>query len=236
MTLEIRPLGHTTGIGSTSTPSNARGRVARVRTIPPELRKTNIQELFPPFLSWHDPHGRLNRAVERVMAVHTIAARGSTYLLGRAPMKHILGILITAILALSASAAEPMLVPKTLKLSLGESIWGPTYRVELQNGGLHYTAIAGGKETTAVVVPTPQQWAAFRKALDSCNVWSWRSAHSAQADERIWNVYIAYSGAKVGAWGSVKQPGRKPNTHGSTGEFENFRKAVRNLLGGKSFE
>jgi hypothetical protein len=150
-------------------------------------------------------------------------------------MKQFVGMLYLTLLALSACGGQ-VETPTALKLYLGGSIWGPTYSVELRDGVLHYVERDNGKENTATIVPSPEQWAKFRKALDACDVWSWRRMNSHELDQRHWTVSIAYKGTRVDRSGYGKCPGRTPTGFGGTVEFNNFQKAVRSLLGGKAFE
>ena len=151
-------------------------------------------------------------------------------------MKQVFAIFFLTILTFSTTAAEHTEVPTILKLYLGGSIYGPTYSVELREGALHYTERDGSKETTAVVSPTSEQWGAFRKALDANKVWSWRRTKSNRMHSRQWTVTITYRGAKVDRAGDGRSPGQTPAAYGGTIEFDNFKKAVRTLLGGKKFE
>ena len=147
-------------------------------------------------------------------------------------MKQFFTVLYLAILTFSATAGERAEVPGVMKLFIGGSIYGPTYTVELRDGALHYTERNKGKETAAIVTPTPEQWIAFRKALDANDVWSWRRTKSKQMHSRQWNVTIAYRGAKIDRSGDGKAPGRTPAGYEGTIEFNNFTKAVSALLGG----
>lgn len=125
-------------------------------------------------------------------------------------------ILYLAMLSLSVAAKERAEAPTILKLYLGGSIYGPTYSVELWNGVLHYTERDGGKETEAVVSPTPEQWRAFRKILDANNIWSWRRTKSRRMHSRQWTVTITYRSSKIDLTGDGKFPGQTPNVYGST--------------------
>jgi hypothetical protein len=151
-------------------------------------------------------------------------------------MKQVLAVLYLAILTFSATAGERAEVPSVMNLFLGGSIYGPTYSVELRDGVLHYTERNQGKETSAIVTPTPEQWIAFRKALDVNDVWTWRRTKSAQMHSQQWTVRITYRAAKIDRSGDGKSPGRSPTGFGGTVEFDNFKKAVSALLGGKKFE
>ena len=135
-------------------------------------------------------------------------------------MNKLLGTFFIFGLTLIATAADQVGAPKTLKIESGGSIFGGTYTVELKNGQLHYTAAEGpGKNSSAVIVPTADQWATFRKDLDACNVWSWRNTKSRELDQRDWLVNIDYKDKKVDRSGYGKAPGHR-------GEFEKFKKAV----------
>ena len=137
----------------------------------------------------------------------------------------------------SSAAAAPVEVPVRLELSLGGSIWGPTYTVEWKDGVLHYLERDDRRhETTANIVPTGAQWAAFRLALDACDVWSWRRTNSRHVDQREWRVAIAYRWRKIERSGYGPAPGRSSTGTGSTAEFEAFKKAVSALLGGRNFQ
>jgi hypothetical protein len=84
-------------------------------------------------------------------------------------------------------------------------------------------------QRTRIRVPT-QRWLAFRKHLDLARVWSWRRQYIdlAVADGVGWELQVAYPDRSTTSRGSNAFPPKR--------QFEQFRAAVRELTGGKSFE
>ncbi len=92
------------------------------------------------------------------------------------------------------------------------------------------TFTSGPGTTKAVIKIDSARWTAFRKALDKAKVWKWKKSYSDPniADGTVWNLSVKYQGAEVDTRGNNSYPDKQ--------QFEIFRAAVVNLLGGKDFK
>ena len=151
-------------------------------------------------------------------------------------------LVLCAAFATRVLADEPVPKPATFKASIG-GFFGSTYRVELQDGTLRYTKTqpGGQKPKTETVTPTPEQWRAFREALDEVKVWKWKKDYinSSVADGTQWALEITYADHTLKTRGSnsypddAGEPSAKPDP---TKAFARYLQAVEKLLGGKSFQ
>jgi len=129
---------------------------------------------------------------------------------------------------------EPI-VPQSFEASIG-GFFGPSYGVELFGDGdllyLHnqetFTTAPGTVETTIPV--TAEQWRVFRKALDDAHVWDWGEEYTDPDvdDGTQWRMRVEYADISVDSYGSNAYPPER--------DFERFRCAVVELLGGRDFQ
>ena len=85
-------------------------------------------------------------------------------------------ILFSIFAASSKSAEAPPLIPKQFSAAIGGFLGG-SYRVELLNGSLTYTAFDDGKPQPLKITPTAAQWREFRQTLDTLKIWQWRDTY-----------------------------------------------------------
>jgi hypothetical protein len=124
--------------------------------------------------------------------------------------------------------------PIKFEASIG-GFFGQSYEVKLQSdGSLHYfqfpdmlIQMPDDKDGNDITV-SDSQWREFRKALDSANIWQWKKYYDSYVmDGTQWEVRIKYKDASIHSGGSNNYPPGK--------EFEQFREAVINLIGGRKF-
>ena len=124
--------------------------------------------------------------------------------------------------------------PENFEASIG-GYFGPSYDVELQSDGslLYFQnsdiiiPTANAKNRNGITV-TEDQWREFRKALDMANVWKWKDYYDSDIlDGTQWNLRVEYKDAFLQSGGSNSFPPKQ--------EFELFRTAVADLLGGRDF-
>ncbi len=123
---------------------------------------------------------------------------------------------------------------------------GSTYAVELRHGALHYTEKRGtsvgyGVISSATVTPTRQQWQEFRKSIDQLNIWQWRADYPSRGveDGTQWSLEIAYADHALKTHGDNSYPdarGRPYSNPDSTKTFDRYLAAIKELIGGRSFE
>jgi len=105
--------------------------------------------------------------------------------------------LVLACLAVSSALALDDPRPRILRASHGG------VSVELQGSVLRYSRGAR-KENLR---PTPQQWRAFRHALDEVDIWSWRENYERSVtDGSGWTVHIEYAERRIDSHGYAAWP------------------------------
>ncbi len=152
-------------------------------------------------------------------------------------MKHLLFLTLLLTMAHPIAAGEAPPIPEKFSAYIG-GFFGPSYWVELEQGTLHYKVREKGqqKEKTTTITPTPEQWAAFRQALDEIDAWKWKKEYnSGTPDGTQWSLAIAYDHKKLASGGNNQYPGREAKNTDYTKDFERYLAAVKALLGGKEF-
>ena len=140
----------------------------------------------------------------------------------------------------SALAADTNFIPKNFSTSIGG--WhGASYSVDIKDGVLNYSKSAGKKTNEFTLTPTLEQWKTFKSALNSLNVWKWKSDYINLniLDGTSWSLDIEYSDRKLHARGANDHPTQSGKANGKpepTEAFNTYLAAVRKLLGGKEFE
>lgn len=137
--------------------------------------------------------------------------------------------------AKTQSNTDVELQPESFEATFGGYL-GSSYRVELQeNGILQYlqnprtlTTSSGTDEHRINV--TTNQWREFRRALNGANVWRWNKDYtdSLLLGGRTWHLKVKYSDRSVDTHGCGKFPPKS--------EFDQFLKAVVNLVEGREFQ
>lgn len=111
-----------------------------------------------------------------------------------------------------------------------------SYDIELRGDAL---LVNDGKRPTLVsteVHPSLEAWVEFKRALDSINVWCWRSEYPNPGilDGTQWSLDIDYPDRSVQAHGDNNYPGPEGMPTGQPEEpdtFQSFVGAVSKLLG-----
>ena len=135
------------------------------------------------------------------------------------------------------NAAEPALLPKLLRASIG-GYFGPSYSLELTDQTLFCMSLSDKLTgpASARVEPTAEQWRAFRRALDKINVWQWQAHYPnpGVCDGTAWSFEVAYSDHALDSGGSNNYPdaqGDPTNSPEGTKTFKRLRGAIRKLTG-----
>jgi hypothetical protein len=117
-----------------------------------------------------------------------------------------------------------------------------TYSVDLRDGKLVYEdATPRTTPQPVMITPSPEQWRAFRRALDQIGVWAWHESYMPNEpvfDGTSWSLSLRYPDRSLGTGGGNCYP----DAHGTptgvalrTPAFRQFEAAVEALLGGRSF-
>ncbi len=129
------------------------------------------------------------------------------------------------------------LIPMRLTATIGGFL-GNTYRVEMLNGVMTYTAFGPGRQNLkkTTVTPTALQWKEFREALDRLQVWKWQSHYLNPyvMDGTQWALDIAYADHALKSEGSNNYPDANGQPNGKpqpTQTFSDYLKAIQKLIG-----
>ena len=138
---------------------------------------------------------------------------------------------------LTMTAAEPALLPKLLRASIG-GYFGHSYSVELTDQTLFCMSLSDKLPgpASARVEPTAEQWRAFRRALDKINVWQWQAHYPnpGVCDGTGWSFEVAYSDHALETGGANNYPdaqGDPTNSPLGTKTFKRLRGAITKLTG-----
>ena len=119
-------------------------------------------------------------------------------------------------------------LPSVFRAGIG-GYTGDSFALEFDGDTLSYTPSGYGFEERAssVVVPTLDEWGAFRRTLDRIGTWNWdhRYEEVGVCDGTSWSVEIRWGDRELDSSGSNAYPPK----------FDGFLKAVRKLLGGLPF-
>lgn len=118
---------------------------------------------------------------------------------------------------------------------------GPKYTVEFRDGFIYYSAETSGKIKSAKIKPSSKNWKIFRRTLDEIGIWHWQNNYGNDevSDGTQWRVEIRYHDRSITAKGSNNYPkeGGTPNNDShSTKTFDNYCKAIRDLIRGQPFQ
>jgi len=131
-------------------------------------------------------------------------------------------------------AGDPDSMPTRFAADYAHHGWGSVYAVELQGKTLRYTR----DMTTRKITPTPEQWRAFRRALDHVDVWRWRPDYTFGVSDGIsWSIKIEYPDRSLNAKGYAAYPDHagSPSKMLPTPSFTRYLLAVQTLLGDRPF-
>ena len=125
--------------------------------------------------------------------------------------------------------------PRRFSASM-EGFSGPSYSVRMYADGslLEYLYNPRGftmrpEAQRTVVKVTPQQWAAFRRNLETAQFWSWEKEYTDNdvPDGTTWRTEVAWADRSGASWGRNSYPDAR--------QFSIFRTAVQELIGGREF-
>jgi hypothetical protein len=129
-------------------------------------------------------------------------------------------------------------LPEVLELAAGGYL-GDSFRVRLDGDVLHYEHLRGGYEPhrTEEVVPEPEAWERFWRALEVIDPWSWNGEYALPPERTVmdgshWNVRLQWLGQRIEASGDNCYPpyGDGPST---SPHWDLFCEAVERLVGGR---
>src|SRR3712207_1642804 len=93
-----------------------------------------------------------------------------------------------------------------------------SYTVELRDGKLVYEDAAPRTTSESITItPSPEQWRAFRRALDEIGVWTWRQDYQPSEgilDGTSWSLYIQYPDHSVFSSGANCYPNARAEPNG----------------------
>jgi hypothetical protein len=136
-------------------------------------------------------------------------------------------------------------LPSKFAVEIG-GFGGPSYKVEIRDGKLHYKAETWRPKSEVVekvITPTKEQWRSFWQQVEKVQLWQWSPDYSnrAIADGTQWRVKIEYNDKAISAFGSNGYPLEgnvaKSNQNSEPSlPFNQFLQAVRTLIGNLSFQ
>ncbi len=138
------------------------------------------------------------------------------------------------------AADDSLLLPQHFTASIGGFL-GASYRVELHDGKLIYSARERGEREakTTTISPSAQQWQTFYNKLNQLKVRQWQAEYIRPDtyDGTQWSLEIAYSDGAFKARGSNLYPDE--NAHASeeqTDAFNQYLMAISQLINGRTFQ
>jgi hypothetical protein len=157
--------------------------------------------------------------------------------------------LVTALVLLfsfSSSQAEglptvaPVDIPASIpliKISVGGFL-GPSFSIETSRDKIIYTKRMDKVPEIIEIKPTPEAYAAYKKALDEINIWGWTDTYFNPnvRDGTQWDIEISYTDKTIKASGSNAYPdetGKSNQSPTQTAYFAKFMEATKALIGGK---
>jgi len=149
--------------------------------------------------------------------------------------------LLIAVVAIPFASVASAQAPSRFSTSI-DNFGGHSYGVELRDGKVVYsdTTAESAAESTAVI-PSPEQWRAFRHALDEIGVWAWHQTYMPNEiilDGTSWSFSVRYPDYSLVTGGGNCYPDEHGEPTGvplRTPAFRQFEAAVEALLGGRSF-
>ena len=140
-------------------------------------------------------------------------------------------------------------LPTRFEVSVGGAL-GSAYVVQLAGEHLRYTASSGphfAHPRIRQITPTAEQWTTFWREAEATEIWRWRPAYEVPPPDVVcdgtqWHIDISYAGRSVRSSGDNAYPADSTPTKTGTDvavptqRFQRFTAAVRDLIGGRSFE
>ena len=149
--------------------------------------------------------------------------------------------LFIAAFAIAITAVASAQVPSRFSTAI-DNFGGHSYSVELRDGKLVYSDTSAKSAAEPItIIPSLEQWHAFRRALDEIGVWVWHQTYMPNeiiVDGTSWSFSVRYPDRSLLTSGGNCYP----DAHGEptgvplrTPAFRQFEAAVEALLGGRSF-
>ena len=135
-------------------------------------------------------------------------------------------------LALAWSVSCFAQVPQVFVTNIQPSL-KPQHALQLDGTTLVYTIRVGAQIETHKITPTPEQWTAFRRALDEQKVWRWRAKYTESRiqDATTWSLKIEYPDRSVVSAGAAAFPDRSSDKMLPRYAFNHYQLAVQELIG-----
>lgn len=109
-----------------------------------------------------------------------------------------------------------------------------SFKVELSGSKLYYQNRGYSVCPEACVTPSNEEWKKFWHTADRIGLWEWKIDPLAfSIDGTSWSINIKYNDRQIKVEGSDSYPGSNNNL--PSREFEEFLRAVSNLIGGRQF-
>jgi hypothetical protein len=143
---------------------------------------------------------------------------------------------------LRAAVAADLSPPQQFEIYYGSSLFG-FVTVELQDGQklafqkIDYRRHVRNREE-AIIEPSAEAWARFRRRLDRLDVWNWKESYSDPGvlDGTGWRISLKYKDRMLDASGSNAYPlpgGASSNSPKPSPHFNAFLQSVQDLIGRK---
>jgi hypothetical protein len=134
--------------------------------------------------------------------------------------------------SVSCFAQDEKLIPKVFVTTIQPSL-KPAHALQLDGTTLVYTIRVGAQVETHKITPTPEQWGAFRRALDAQKVWRWRGNYSqgSGTEAATWSLKVEYADRSVAAAGAAAFPDRSTDKALPKYAFNRYQLALQELIG-----
>ncbi len=123
-------------------------------------------------------------------------------------------------------------VPKVFVTTIQPSLKA-AHALQFDGSTIVYTIRAGAQVETQKITPTPEQWAAFRHALDEQKVWRWKDNYRelSASDPTTWSVKVEYADRSLISAGAAAFPDRATDRTLPKYAFNRYQLAVQELIG-----
>jgi hypothetical protein len=148
---------------------------------------------------------------------------------------------LTVAVIVATACIAPAESPSRFSASI-DNFGGHTYSVELRDGRLVYSDTTPKIAAEPITItPSPEQWRAFRSAMDTIGVWTWHEKYMPNemiSDGTSWSLSLRYPDRSIVTGGGNCYPDAHGDPTGvplRTPAFRQFEAAIEALLGGRSF-
>lgn len=150
--------------------------------------------------------------------------------------KAFISALFFACLLRTAMAAD-LSPPQQFEIRYGTSLRGFT-TVQLQDGDKLVFERHIFNPDQAIIEPSAEAWARFRRRLDRLDVWKWNESYSNPGvlDGTYWRIVLRYKDRTLNVSGSSAFPlsgGASNNSSEPSAHFRAFLQSVQDLIGRK---